>query len=85
MPVTTIVGLQLGDIIAFSIITEAVFQWPGMGLLFLQAIQFVDIPVMAAYIVLVAVIFVVINLTVDLLYHVIDPRLRTERVAAGGH
>lgn len=85
VPVTTIVGLQLGDIIAFSIITEAVFQWPGMGLLFLQAIQFVDIPVMAAYIVLVAVIFVVINLTVDLLYHVIDPRLRTERAAARGH
>ena len=79
VPVITITGLQIGSLIAFAIITETVFQWPGMGLLFLQAIQFVDIPVMAAYLCLVAFIFVVINLIVDLLYYTIDPRLRLER------
>ncbi len=79
VPVITITGLQIGSLIAFAIITETVFQWPGMGLLFLQAIQFVDIPVMAAYLCLVAFIFVVINLIVDLLYYAIDPRLRLER------
>ena len=78
VPVITITGLQIGSLIAFAIITETVFQWPGMGLLFLQAIQFVDIPVMAAYLCLVAFIFVVINLLVDLLYYAIDPRLRLE-------
>ena len=78
VPVITITGLQIGNLIAFAIITETVFQWPGMGLLFLQAIQFVDIPVMAAYLCLVAFIFVVINLFVDLLYYAIDPRLRLE-------
>jgi peptide/nickel transport system permease protein len=76
VPVITIAGLQLGSIIAFSIITETVFQWPGMGLLFVQAVQNVDIPIMAAYLLLVAAIFVAINLTVDLLYTVVDPRLR---------
>jgi ABC-type dipeptide/oligopeptide/nickel transport system permease component len=85
VPVITITGLQLGAIIAFSIITESVFQWPGMGLLFVQAVAFVDIPVMAAYLVLVAVLFVVINLIVDLLYYVVDPRLRIDRAVAGGH
>ena len=79
VPVITIVGLQLGSIIAFAIITETVFQWPGMGLLFLQAIRFADVPVMAGYLVLVALFFVVINLVVDILYHVVDPRLRIER------
>ncbi len=79
VPVITITGLQLGSIIAFAIITETVFQWPGMGILFLQAVQNVDIPIMAAYLLLTAFIFVVINLIVDLLYVVIDPRLRTER------
>jgi len=85
VPVITITGLQLGSIIAFSIITESVFQWPGMGLLFVQAVAFVDIPVMAAYLVLVAVLFVAINLIVDLLYYVVDPRLRLDRTIAGGH
>ncbi len=85
VPVITITGLQLGSIIAFSIITESVFQWPGMGLLFIQAVAFVDIPVMAAYLVLVAVLFVAINLIVDLLYYVVDPRLRIDRAVAGGH
>ena len=79
VPVITITGLQLGGIIAFAIITETVFQWPGMGLLFIQAVQFADIPVMAAYLCLIALIFVVINLVVDLLYFVVDPRLRMER------
>ena len=76
VPVITIIGLQLGTLIAFSIITESVFQWPGMGLLFIQSVTFADIPVMAAYLCLIALIFVVINLLVDLLYFVVDPRLR---------
>ncbi len=83
VPVMTITGLQLGGLIAFAIITETVFQWPGMGLLFIQAVTFADIPVMAAYLCLIALIFVVINLIVDLLYFAVDPRLRMDR--AGGH
>jgi peptide/nickel transport system permease protein len=83
VPVITIIGLQLGAIIAFAIITETVFQWPGMGLLFIQAVNFADIPVMAAYLCFIALVFVVINLVVDLLYYVVDPRLRVERTA--GH
>jgi peptide/nickel transport system permease protein len=84
IPVITITGLQLGAIIAFAIVTETVFQWPGMGLLFIQAVQFADIPVMAAYLCLVGLIFVVINLVVDMLYYVVDPRLRVD-AAGGGH
>ena len=80
IPVMTITGLQLGGLIAFAIITETVFQWPGMGLLFIQTVTFADIPVMAAYLCLVALIFVVINLVVDLLYFAVDPRLRVDRV-----
>ena len=76
VPVITITGLQLGGIIAFAIITEQVFQWPGMGLLFIQAVQFADVPVMAAYLCLIGLIFVVINLVVDMLYYAVDPRLR---------
>ena len=76
VPVITIAGLQFGSVIAFAIITETVFQWPGMGLLFVQAVQNVDIPIMAAYLMLVALIFVTINLVVDILYTVVDPRLR---------
>jgi peptide/nickel transport system permease protein len=82
VPVITITGLQLGGIIAFAIVTETVFQWPGMGLLFIQSVQFADIPVMAAYLCLIALIFVAINLAVDLLYFAVDPRLRIERSAA---
>jgi peptide/nickel transport system permease protein len=84
VPVITITGLQLGAIIAFSIITETVFQWPGMGLLFIQAVGFADVPVMAAYLCLIALFFVVINLVVDLLYYAVDPRLRIERAIAAG-
>jgi peptide/nickel transport system permease protein len=84
VPVITITGLQIGSLIAFAIVTETVFQWPGMGFLFLQAIQSVDIPVMAAYLVLVAFVFVAINLVVDLLYYAVDPRLRIERSTGAG-
>src|SRR6195256_54411 len=82
VPVITITGLQLGAIIAFAIITETVFQWPGMGLLFIQAVGFADIPVMAAYLCFIALVFVLLNLIVDLLYYAVDPRLRIERLAA---
>ena len=85
VPVITITGLQIGGLIAFAIITETVFQWPGMGLLFIQAVQFADIPVMAAYLCLISLVFVVINLGVDLLYFAVDPRLRIERPTGGGH
>jgi peptide/nickel transport system permease protein len=82
VPVITIAGLQLGGIIAFAIVTESVFQWPGMGLLFIQSVQVADIPVMAAYLCLISLIFVTINLVVDLLYFAVDPRLRIERSGA---
>ena len=86
VPVITIMGLQLGGIIAFAIVTETVFQWPGMGLLFIQAVQFADIPVMAAYLCLISLIFVLINLSVDLLYFAVDPRLRAGLGKhSGGH
>jgi peptide/nickel transport system permease protein len=83
VPVITITGLQLGGLIAFAIVTETVFQWPGMGLLFIQAVQFADIPVMAAYLCLIALIFVVINLVVDMLYFAVDPRLSIDKSTAG--
>jgi peptide/nickel transport system permease protein len=76
VPVITVIGLQLGAIIAFAIITETVFQWPGMGLMFIQAVQNADIPVMAAYLMLVAFLFVFINFVVDLVYVRVDPRIR---------
>ena len=83
IPVITIAGLQLGSLIAFAIITETVFQWPGMGALFLQAVQNVDIPIMAAYLLLVAGIFVAINLAVDILYTIVDPRLQVAGAKGG--
>jgi peptide/nickel transport system permease protein len=85
VPVITITGLQIGSIIAFAIITETVFQWPGMGLMFLQAIHSVDIPIMSAYLMLIAFFFVVINLIVDMLYYVVDPRLRVDTGTRGGN
>lgn len=85
VPVITITGLQLGGIIAFAIVTETVFQWPGMGLLFIQAVQFADVPVMAAYLCLIALVFVCINLIVDLLYFAVDPRLRVGLNRGGNH
>jgi peptide/nickel transport system permease protein len=77
IPVVTIAGLQLGSVIAFAIVTETVFQWPGLGALFVNAVQFADVPVMAAYLVFVAFVFVVMNLATDLTYVALDPRLRT--------
>src|SRR5256884_3295607 len=77
VPVITVAGWQFGSVIAFAIITETVFQWPGMGLLFVQAVQNVDIPIMAAYLLMVSLIFVTINLVVDILYTIVDPRLRS--------
>jgi peptide/nickel transport system permease protein len=86
VPVITITGLQLGSLIAFSVVTETVFAWPGVGQLFIQSVQFVDIPVMAAYLMLIGLLFVLINLAVDLLYFAVDPRLRGGGLArAGGH
>ncbi|NOZ33391.1 MAG: ABC transporter permease [Alphaproteobacteria bacterium] len=82
VPVITVTGMQLGSIIAFAIITETVFQWPGVGLLFINAIRFVDIPVMAAYLMLISVMFVIINFIVDMLYFAIDPRLRVDRTGS---
>ena len=78
IPVVTIIGLQLGAVVAFAIITESVFQWPGLGAMFVQAVQFVDIPVMAAYLLFVGLVFVATNLLVDLFYVVLDPRLRSD-------
>ena len=82
LPVITVIGLKLGELIAFSIVTETVFQWPGLGLLFIQAVSFADIPIMSAYLVMVALVFVLINLAVDVLYAVVDPRLRVRSVVA---
>src|SRR5215211_7702449 len=84
VPVMTIAGLQFGSIIAFAIVTATVFQWPGLGLLFIQSVGAADIPVMAAYLMLIARVFVTINLLVDLLYFAVDPRLRADRGAAAG-
>jgi peptide/nickel transport system permease protein len=84
VPVITIIGLQLGGIIAFALVTETVFQWPGMGLLLVQSVAVADIPVMGAYLMLIALVFVAINLIVDLLYYAVDPRLRIDRRAARG-
>ncbi len=83
VPVITVIGLQLGGVIAYSLVTETVFQWPGMGLLFIQSVAAADIPVMSAYLMLVGVVFVVINLVVDLLYYAVDPRLRIGRGGRG--
>jgi peptide/nickel transport system permease protein len=85
MPVITVTGLQIGNLIAFALVTETVFQWPGMGLLFVQAVSFVDIPVMAAYLMVVSAVFVGVNTLVDLTYGFVDPRLRQDAVTGGGH
>ena len=84
IPVITIAGINIGTLVAFSIITETVFQWPGMGFLFIQAVKFVDIPIMSAYLVFIAFIFVMINFIVDILYYFIDPRIRVKSEKANG-
>ena len=76
VPVITVIGLNVGGLIAYSVITETVFQWPGTGLMFIQAVDFVDVPIMSAYLMFVALLFVIINLIVDILYFVVDPRIR---------
>lgn len=83
VPVITITGLQLGAVIAFAIVTETVFQWPGVGSLFINSVQVADVPVMAAYLMFIAFVFVVINLIVDILYYAVDPRLRVNAPGAG--
>jgi peptide/nickel transport system permease protein len=83
VPVITIAGLQFGGIVAFSVVTETVFQWPGMGLLLVQSVTSADIPVLSAYLLLIALVFVLINLAVDLLYYAVDPRLRIQRGGTG--
>ena len=83
VPVITITGLQLGSVIAFAIVTETVFQWPGIGFLFISSVQSVDVPVMAAYLMFIAFVFVVINLIVDILYYAVDPRLRLGSARTG--
>ena len=85
VPVITVLGLQIGALMAFSIVTESVFQWPGMGLLLIQAISTADIPIMSAYLMLISVLFVVLNLLVDLLYYAVDPRLRLGGGPGGRH
>jgi peptide/nickel transport system permease protein len=85
MPVITVTGLQIGNLIAFALVTETVFQWPGMGMLFVQAVTFVDIPVMAAYLMVVSFIFVSLNTLVDLLYAVVDPRLRDDALTGSSN
>ena len=85
MPVITVTGMQIGNLIAFALITVTVFQWPGMGLLFIQSVMFVDIPVMAAYLVIVSFIFVALNTLVDMMYGVVDPRLRSQHVKGGAN
>ena len=84
IPVITIAGINIGTLIAFSIITETVFQWPGMGFLFIQAVKFVDIPIMSAYLVFIAFVFVMINFIVDILYYFIDPRIRVKAETVSG-
>ncbi|HEY4041758.1 MAG TPA: ABC transporter permease [Rhodopila sp.] len=79
VPVITVIGLQFGGLVAFSVVTETVFQWPGVGLLLVQSVAAADIPVMSAYLLLIALVFVLINLVVDVLYYVVDPRLRLRR------
>ncbi|SCX31222.1 ABC transporter permease [Agrobacterium rosae] len=83
VPVITVAGLQLGSVIAFAVVTETVFQWPGVGSLFIASVQSVDVPVMAAYLVFIALLFVIINLVVDILYYAVDPRLRIDNARAG--
>jgi len=82
IPVVTVLGLELGGLIAFSVVTETVFAWPGMGKLLIDSIQRLDRPVIVAYLVITVLMFVVINLVVDLLYSALDPRVRLKEAKA---
>ena len=81
IPVVTVVGLEFGGTIAFSVVTESVFAWPGMGKLIIDSINVLDRPVMVAYLMIVVLMFIVINLVVDITYSVLDPRVRLEAKA----
>jgi peptide/nickel transport system permease protein len=76
IPIVTVIGLQFGALIAFAIVTESVFAWPGMGKLLVDSINFLDRPVIVAYLLVIVTLFIVINLVVDLLYSALDPRVR---------
>ena len=80
IPVVTVIGLELGNLIAFSVVTETVFAWPGMGKLMIDSIELLDRPIIVAYLLITVVMFVTINLVVDILYSVIDPRVRLQDV-----
>jgi peptide/nickel transport system permease protein len=81
IPVITIIGLEFGSLIAFSTVTETVFAWPGMGKLIIDSIYNLDRPVVVAYLMIIVVIFVMLNLIVDILYSVLDPRVRIKGVS----
>lgn len=80
IPVVTVLGLEFGGLIAFSVVTETVFAWPGMGKLIIDAIQSLDRPIVVAYLMIIVLVFVVINLVVDILYSILDPRVRIQDV-----
>ena len=80
IPVVTVLGLELGGLIAFSVVTETVFAWPGMGKLIIDSIHLLDRPVVVAYLMIIVLMFVVINLVVDVLYSILDPRVRLKDV-----
>ena len=82
IPVVTVIGLELGNLIAFSVVTETVFAWPGMGKLIIDSIQLLDRPIIVAYLIIIVFMFVTINLVVDILYSVLDPRVRLQDVKA---
>jgi peptide/nickel transport system permease protein len=78
IPIVTVVGLEFGSVIAFAVVTESVFAWPGMGKLIIDSINVLDRPVIVAYLMMIVFLFITINLVVDLLYTVLDPRVRLE-------
>ena len=82
IPVITVIGLELGNLIAFSVVTETVFAWPGMGKLIIDSIQLLDRPIIVAYLMIIVFMFVTINLVVDILYSVLDPRVRLQDIKA---
>jgi len=85
IPIVTVIGLELGSVIAFAIVTESIFAWPGTGKLLIDSINQLDRPVIVAYLMVIVVIFVVINFTVDVIYSVLDPRVRLGGATVGAH
>ena len=80
IPLVTVVGLEIGGLIAFAVVTESIFAWPGMCKLIIDSINQLDRPVMVAYLMMIVLLFIIINLIVDILYSVIDPRVRLQDV-----